>query len=251
MQTSAKSSEAAKTVSKVVKNVNKNVLSAKSSSVKSTQNTPRSSRSQTTARSVSQLELVETGSNIQQQRTGKPATKMKPSSRAHKKTDTKSLPESKKASTRSLPLSPTSPSQTQAPRKVNLKTGARKRTNSEPAASELKEIPVKQQSVLLHSHLYESSVSIATGIVNSRSDLILALPQHYDALSQTVSLDSSHVNLQSYSSVPMSPGTILDGAGTHRSLGAGSSVSVHFDLQEEKPQLNLMSPRPLPGPPTR
>lgn len=216
---------------------------SKTSSVKSNQNTPRTP---TTARSVSQLQLSYAGSNDKQLRTGKPATKMKPPSGANKKLETNSLQLSKRASSRSLPAPPTLSPKTQTLKNTKM-TGARKRTSSEPLAGELKEIPVKQQSVLLHSHLYESTYSIASGSVNSGPDLILGLPQHYDTISQTVSLDASSVNFHSHSAVPMSPGTILDGAGTHRSLGAGSSLSVHFDLQEQ----NLTLPRPLPGLPRR
>lgn len=230
-----------KDVIKMTKTSNRTPSSARKSSSKSNQST---TGIPTTARSVSQLQLSCASSHTQEQTTRKTTTKLKSAKGTKQESDTKAVSKSNTARNRLLPVLPSLPLKTQTSKDTNVRTGARKRTNSGPFAGELKEVPVKQHSVILHSHLYDTH-SLASGSVHNGLDRILDLPQHYDAISQTVSLDAD-------SSVPLSPGTILDGSCTHRSSSAGSNLNVRFDMQGQNSDfVSFTSTRPLPGPPVR
>lgn len=228
-------SEADKFTNVGIQRTNNSSPPAKASGTKSNQS---KTRSPTSIRSDSQLQLEYKKSNSKQQTTVKSASKMKPPQGVGRKSDAKS----NTTGTRSLPGPPPLPPKINSSEKEKLKRGARKRTNTESCASELKEVSVDQKSALLYSHLYRNSYSNASGSFHGGPDLILGLPP-----SQAALVDTSSINQYSFSSLPpMSPGTIVDGSGTHRSSTVDSTFSVHFEDVN-----SLASPRPLPQLPGR
>lgn len=190
------------------------------------------------ARSASQIEVSYTDRTSKQHISGAiPATTTTTAAVKHQKPSGKT----ELMKTRSLPETPRTKST-----KGRKLSSAQEKEVKETEASDLKEVPVNQQSSLSHSHLYESALSLVSGSVYSGSDLILGLSPHYDGVSQVVSLDGSYVPLT------YSHGTILDGSGTHRTMVAGSSLSVHFEEHiAHNYTVTSTSARPLPGPPVR